>query len=473
MTWRAGVVGGLALAVSVSAVAYVDHQGTAEPAARHRSSTTAATTRATLSCPETSRAASSTTAFAVAPKHDGSTGGPASSLTIGALGKPSDTVASARRLGVPVVQELERHAGRPAMVVRASGNMAPGASAAQWSTYDGKKLSGLATSWCQATSDDWWFNGVDTSVGATSRLVVSNPTPATAVVDMQLFGPGGEVHPAGARGVAIAPGSRKVLDLTRFAPGRKALTVHVTASRGTVTSAVQTARLQGLTATGTEWIAPATPPARHVLVNAGFSGRGEQRLVITNPGDRQALVRVEVLGKRGAYTPTHFTDLQVPPGSVRVKDLTDVTKSRSAALRVSANVDISAATVSEAAGHPQDFAVSSASQPLDTPAVVPVIGQARLSLAFAASDVHGGKVTITTRSKEGKRIARESLELKGRATTVWEPKHQSKAAYVVVSVDVGSTIRAVANYSSAGGIASLPVLSGRWTVTVPAVEPGP
>ncbi|MDP9318768.1 MAG: DUF5719 family protein, partial [Actinomycetota bacterium] len=324
---------------------------------------------------------------------------------------------------------------------------------------------------CQSPRGQWWFSGVDTSVGTSTGLVLSNPSPAVAVVDLHILGPVGVVDAAGANGIAIAPRSRVVLDLARFAPGRAALTLHVAATRGTVTAALSTTRLDGITPTGADWLPASAAPTTSVVVDAGVGGVGRQSLVITNVGTRQQVVAVRILDKSGAYTSTALTDLQVPPESVVVKDVTAILKKHPTAIQLSAAGPLTGALVSEQVGGPRDYAVSAVSDVLSTSAVVPVVNATKLTLAFATSSPTPERVRIRGVMNLGVQAGARTVTVTGAATTTWTPPPGWGAAYLVITVPRGSDLHAVASYVGARGLAQLPVLSGRRTVFRPVVLP--
>ncbi|MEP6667222.1 MAG: DUF5719 family protein, partial [Nocardioidaceae bacterium] len=397
-----GVVGGGALLLAAAAVAVT---ATASPTrqAVDRTPEVVPTTSVQLSCPgsPTDRR-TSTSLFAVAPPRDDTTetspGGELTALPLASTRQRP--VAFSEEVGVPVATRLTTRDG-PSVTVAGRGGLAEGAYAAQESVSQDRQLSGLAISACQQPADGWWFNGLDTSVGSTARLVLSNPTPAVAVVDLKFYGPDGVVKSVGARGIPVAPQSRQSLDLAKFAPGLDAVTLHVLANRGRVTAAINVSRVTGATASGSDWISPASAPSTDLLVNPGDSGPGEQRLVVTNPGRREALVQVRVLDAGGPFTPTDLKDIQIKPGRTEVVDISDITQNSSAALNVTSTVEVTAATVSERSRSPLDFTVATSSPALGDPAVVPVFQGSSVTLGFTTAQDGGGKVGLETYDGNG------------------------------------------------------------------------
>lgn len=466
MSWRSSVAGTSAVLLAAGAVlaASSNHPRLAPTSATPEQRVV---TSATLSCPGTLRGLSaSTSVFAVGP---GAAGSASTGARLTVTG--SSRLASTSVGGAPVRPDVDRQEGREGVLVTATGSLAPGLSAAQLTSYTAGTATGFAASWCLSPRDEWWFSGVDTSVGTTTGLVLANPGASVAVVDLAILGPTGPVDAAGASGIAVAPRSRMLLDLARFAPGRAAVTLHLTATRGTVGAAVSTTRLDGITPTGAEWLASSAAPATHVVVGVGVQGLGRQSLVVTNAGSRQQLVSVRILAEDGAFTSTALPDLQVPPQSVVVEDVSAIMQRRSTAVELTAEGPVTGSIVSEQANGPRDFAGSGVSTPLTTPAVVPVVDQSELTLAFATASPTPERAAIRGVGPSGDQVGSVSLDVKPMATTTWALPGDWDAAYLVVTVRRGSDLHGVASYVGRRGVAQLPLLSGRLTVTRPAVLP--
>lgn len=466
MSWRTSVVGtgAVLLATGAVLVAGAEHP---HPVATRMRPEQRPVTSATLSCPGPAAGApSAMSVFAVGP----GVVGPASSRSrLRVTG--SSLLASASEGGVPVRLEVTGDAGRAGVLVSATDALAPGVAAAEITSYTGENATGIAATWCLAPRGEWWFNGVDTSVGTTTELVLSNPSPSVAVVDLHLLGPEGPVDAAGSNGIAVAPDSRVMLDLARFAPGLAAVTLHVTATRGSVAAAVSTTRLDGITPTGAEWLPSSSSPTARVVVGAGVQGLGRQSLVVTNAGARQQLVAVRILSEDGAFISTALPDLQVPPQSVLVKDVSAIMQRKATAVELTAEGPVTGTIVSEQVEDPRDYAVSGVSAALSTAAVVPVVDETELRLAFATASPAPERFEIRGVGPSGEQVGTVTLDVSPAATTTWEPPTEWDVAYLVVSVSRGSDLHAVASYTGVNGVAQLPLLSGRLTVTRPAVLP--
>lgn len=440
-----------------------------------RSPEVVSTPTATLSCPESPATKQTETRLlvvspAAVPADDVLP--PEGTAEISVLAKADGRVLeSLTTRGTPASLKLTP-ADRPSAVVRASGAMAPGLSGAQWSTARKDAGNGHAASLCQAPDDEWNFGAISTAVGATSRLVVSNPTPAVAVFDLEFFGPDGAVDAVGARGIAIASQSQQSFDLAQFAPGVEAMAMRLSVDSGRVVAAVHTDLVSGNDPDGSEWIPASQPPSTEVLVNPGYAKGTDNELQIANTSDREALVQVQIITDSGPFAPSKLQDLQVPPFSVLTEQLSDVTEQDAAAVHLTSTTPLIASVVdrSDRAG---DFAVASSSPPISAPAVVPIIDDADLTLALTSSERARGQVVVTAYAPDGAEVSSTAFNLRGLTTKTWEPdaKTVRKAAYLVVSLPVELGLHGVAQFASQAGITSLPIAPGAYTLSKPSVEP--
>jgi hypothetical protein len=179
---------------------------------------------------------------------------------------------------------------------------------------------------------------------------------------------------------------------------------------------------------------------------------------------------VQVVGDSGAFVPSGLDSVRVPPGAVVTKDLGSIVDKDSAAILLSSTALVTGAVVSTSS-KPTDVAVTSSSLPLSDPAVIAVLPDTDLTVAFSSAVRTGGQVSIEGFADGGRSVSSETVNLKGQTTTRWEPPKRSKAAYFVVTVTVDGSMQAVAHYSGKDGVAALPVTSSTFTVTRPDVRP--
>ncbi len=172
---------------------------------------------------------------------------------------------------------------------------------------------------------------------------------------------------------------------------------------------------------------------------------------------------VRVLDQSGAFTSSLLPELQVPPGSVVVRDVSAIVKRESTAIELSAAGQVTGAMVSEQVDGPLDFAVAGVSRPLTSSAVVPAVNALAMTLSFSSSTPGAQRVTVVGVTGAGATAGRETLTVGGLATTTWKPPDWS-AAYLVVTAPPGSDLHAVASFVGAEGITQLPLISGLRTL---------
>jgi hypothetical protein len=466
MSRGAAAVTAAAVAVCAAAVAASSRSAGPLPASAAAHSHTVAVSSALFSCPGAgSRRHAATTVFAATPgprRTGGSvTVAPLSSAVGGPLGK---LTVRGRSMSVAVGSE-------PGPTnVTAIGSLAPGAVAAQWSpAHHVVTAAGIAASWCTPTAQNWWFAGAATSAGAVSRLVLTNPASSISVVDLAFFGPDGEVSAPGATGIALAPRSTRSIDLSRFAPALDELTVSAHCVQGQVAAALYSSRARG-GRHGAEWAPADRPPAKDVLLNPTPAATSGNRLEITNPTSREALVQVRLVDAGGEFTPVGFTNLRLAARSVQQIQLGRAAGGRIAGVHLTSTRPVVAATVTAAGGRSADFAMSASSPAVVEPAVIPVIPRLRLSLWFVTTTRSGTPVTVAAFDDHGRQLSRDRVDVAGGAVTRWALRRTSPAAYVVVGGAAATArVQAVADYSAGGAVTALPVLSGSYTVARPGV----
>ncbi len=462
---RRGIVILAALVVSVLAVVAGsgDHRVVTSPPG----SKTGPVHHGVLTCPPAVWA-DTARVLAGSPSSVGRSG--AGSLTIAPTASSGARV-SARLTSAQQMLGYPRHPNVPLDVV-ATGDRAPGVAALRWWTAASKTRRGLTVAPCGAPGRHWWFQPVDTSVGTTSRLVVTNPASTVAVVDLRLFGPNGPVDAVGRRGIAIAPGTTRQLSLATFAPGVDALTVGVVATSGLVVAGVETSVRNGLTPSGLEWLAPTSEPATDVVVNPVVRGRGQRHLVIANATSESAVVQVEVLGSDGPFQPTALRSVEIPPGTTVSEDVRRLLRRDAAGWRLTANTRIVASTSSTAGS---DLATSGAGPSLEGSTFVPLVQRAKLAARFVGATRRGGMVTVTSYDREGNRLRVTRLAVPGRTARAWTyappPKRRSRppTAYVVINVGAEGDVRGDLTVRSSAGIASTPLSPGVFEQVVPQV----
>ncbi|GIG55387.1 DUF5719 family protein [Demequina activiva] len=130
-------------------------------------------------------------------------------------------------------------------------------------------IAGLAGVGCTPPAQDQWLVGGSTALGASARLVLTNPTASAVRARVQIYGPGGLAEQDAS--VLLGPDSQGTLLLESIAPEVTATAVHIRAEGVGVSAALQDSRLDGFTAAGTDWVSPVEPATSLAIPVAGAS----------------------------------------------------------------------------------------------------------------------------------------------------------------------------------------------------------
>lgn len=317
---------------------------------------------------------------------------------------------------------------------------------------------------CLTPGARWWFTGAAATLDHTSTLVLANPDPGPAVVDVEVHGPDGPVDVVGTRGITIAPGELRSIDLVEIAPQTEEVAVHVEASRGRVAAAVADSFATRPGAEpGREWLPAQAGPSR-VLRLGPLPQRADRRtLVVANPTDREALADVEVAGESGPFVPTDVPQLRVPPGSVVTADLGGVISREAASVVLRSTVRLTGTVRSSRGG---DVAYAAAAPLLSGPSAVPLPGGLRATLHLTGA-TEGAAARAVAYSADGEEVDAARLEAAAGTTVSWTP---DGGAYLVLTPGEGRMSGAV-TLAGGAGLAQLPLRPLPVTLRRPVVVP--
>ena len=299
------------------------------------------------------------------------TGPGAVELAVAQAGEPTRTLTFERG-------ELASTPVRPEVaLVRGDGPSARGVLALREERAGGTS----AGAGCTAPRPSWWFAGAGAGVDHSSILFLTNADDGPAVVDVRLHGATGSVDEAGTRGLTLAPGQTLRLPLVEVAPGSDELTVEVGSTRGRVSAhLLDTVRTPD--GEGREWLPPVAVPAEEVVLPGVAEDADRVRLLVTNPGEEQAIVDLQLLTTDGAVVPLGTEQLSVDPGTVERLDLTEELEGRAAGVRLVAEVPVTAAARTTLGA---DVGYAGSAEALTGPAGIVLVGD-RSEVQVAAGD---------------------------------------------------------------------------------------
>lgn len=404
-------------------------------------------------------------------------------ITVQRLAGPDsepDAFLTVEERGVPSSRAVERE--NPAgYAIGAEGPLAPGVAAAQYLRVSEPDLHGLSTSTCTAAAREHWFAGASGQEGRRGRLVLSNPSPATAVVNVALFDEIGPVEDApGMQDVTIPARSQEVLVLDALAPEAEDLGVYVRATQGRVAAALDYREFEEGEPGGVTTIPAAAEPATEVVV-PGVPSHGERTLSIFVPGETDALVSVRVLGVGGPFSPVDHDAVTVSAGSVLTVPLSDALGDEPAAIALESDEPVTAAVrvVSASSDGMPDLAYTAATQPLTADPAGALFGRdddgvsSRLLLT-AVGDM-GGRATVQMLDPDGRVDDEQTLDIPALTTVEVDleaPEDTSWVTAVVRAASPGTVVgtREIYGETSAGDLIDvLPLRAPDASVQVPTV----
>ena len=257
-----------------------------------------------------------------------------------------------------------------AVQVRAEGRSAGRLVVEQATRATAGSRRGLAALTCPRPSTSTWFVGGATVVGTYAELLLVNVEDVAALVDVHVWTRDGRADPRPGRGLSVPARGRLVVPLDRLAPDRDLIALHVTASRGRVAPALRVVRSDGRVPLGTDWVPPAQPPARDVVVPGLPAGPGRRTALVTNPGADDAVVSLELTTDDGRYVPEGLAAVPVPAGSSIAVDLSELLTATPGALRVRSDgppVVAGASVVDRQDGPVRELSYAASTAALDRP----------------------------------------------------------------------------------------------------------
>ncbi|WP_104127505.1 DUF5719 family protein [Cryobacterium sp. Y57] len=239
-------------------------------------------------------------------------------------------------------------------------------------------IGGLAVAACAEAVSDSWIVGGSTDIGSTSLLLLSNPTPVLATVDVMVFGESGLVDAPGATGILVQPGEQRVISLAGLAPNLKSSVLQVSSRGGQVAASLEQSSIRGIEPGGVEIVGvTATPATDQIIAGVRVMAAVSAETVTTGegfnadtpsirvfvPGSKAATVQIGVTSADGTAEGTS-TQVNVEPGIATEIPLAPLAVgSFSVHLRSDEPIVAAARTATDSAGG-KDFGWFSASAPL-------------------------------------------------------------------------------------------------------------
>ncbi len=174
--------------------------------------------------------------------------------------------------------------------------------------------------------------------GQGAKLIIINPEPDEALIDVTLSGPAGEITGDGLRGITIPANSQHEIDLGPLAGSLDAVGARVRSSVGRVLAVAQVSRDKGGD------FATSTVQSTRLMVAAIPAGASKATLLLTNPGTSRNVVRIEALGEGGRFDLPGFESYAVDAQRTIAIDLTAAIEGAQLALVITARDELAAST---------------------------------------------------------------------------------------------------------------------------------
>ncbi|TYL52493.1 DUF5719 family protein [Agromyces mariniharenae] len=282
--------------------------------------------------------------------------------------------------------------GTPVAIAAEPGGVDAGMLAgAQSQSISTETLGGFAAAACGEAVADVWLVAGATNLGRSGIVLLSNPTPVAATVDVRVSGEAGAVDAPSALGIIVPPGSQRVLSLAGLAPNLVSPVVHVTSTGGAIAASLEQSTIVGLAPAGAELTGATAAPGTTqvipglVVPQAGgvealedhADGDDFPAVRLFAPGNAPVAVSIGIVPESGAGGTT--LDVSLEPGRVLDVPL-GVLDAGTYTVRVEADAPVVAAARASVGGSegqtdaaaPSDFAWTVATAPLLDSAVVAV-----------------------------------------------------------------------------------------------------
>jgi len=363
--------------------------------------------------------------------------------------------------------------------VAATGGLTSTAAGVLLGSQDSGPDRGLAAQACGLPGTEHWFVGLGAHEVQFSTVLVTNPDAQAAEVELRVHGPRGPVTAPGSSGIAVPPHATRAIPLEGMVTAEGPLAVEVRATAGRVGAVVQDRHRSGTQPAGTDWIAAAGLPATDQVIPGVPGGAGDRDLVLVNPGERTATVRVDALTDSGSFTLKGADAVDVPPASTVRVPLTEALEGEEAALRLVAEQPVTGALLAttEHSDLASDTAAAVPAEPIRSPTVLPVVAARDVTGRVLLSNTSADSVqaTVVLRDRSGKEIEQVEVEVAPGATTgvdaegdgVWAEVTTEGAVPLHVAVVLSS------ERDDTAGLAWLPGTSPRVGGELPPVERDP
>lgn len=352
---------------------------------------------------------------------------------------------------------------------------ADGAGAVGFAGSRGAKSvgGGLSIQACPGVVQNAWYLGAGSGSRHFSTVTLTNLSATPAVATVKLWGLDGQVDAINADALVLKAFQTRRVRLDAVAAGEAELALQVSSRRGALAVSVQDTSTAVFG--GTEFMPPTGAPARTQVISGVAGSTNTRQLLLLNPSQVTARVKVEILGQDGVFVPRGLDEVKVPAGKLTVLDMSKAAGKSAQAWRLTSDQPLVGAARMAASN--QDFAYAVSGPMLSGPALAPVrlgklIDGARLEMTAPKA----AAVTVTAYDKDMKAQGSTLMQLSDGSTVSLDlakdtlfAQSLDKLAYVVVA-SKGQVSGAMV-YTSGTGLSTVPLRAAPLTALAPDVRP--
>ncbi|SDT08569.1 DUF5719 family protein [Microlunatus soli] len=326
----------------------------------------------------------------------------------------------------------------------ADGIMAGSSAGMVYGAAENGEDRGLSLAPCTNPAVDQWFTGLGATDALRSQLVISNPDDKQAEIDLNFSSPDGPLTVPGGSGLLIPAGRSRTLSLPDLLGNTDGdITVHVHASIGRVSAIARDLRSDGDKPAGVDWHPASVAPATGQVIPAVPGGPGKRQLVISNPGDRRATAKIEILGPQGPFTPVGTNQASVEAHSSTTVDVAKGLAEQIGTVRVTSDQPVLTAMRSERSGQtkPNDFAIETSQPAINATGVAPaaVVDGAETEVAVSNGSKDPTTVEVALYNLQGVSLYDEKIPVVG-GGSIERRVTQAGPAYLVVKAADGAQV---------------------------------
>jgi len=349
-----------------------------------------------------------------------------------------------------------------AVVLTATGALAPGATASVRSRAADGAQQGMSEIACTKPGTRFWLTGLSESLGEHAAIVLVNVDDSPAQVELALDDERGAVDVPGAENIRVPAHAREVLDLDELAPGSTALAVGVHVTSGRVVAAAHQSATSGEAKLGNGWLPAGPEPARTVVLPGVVAGAAKVTLTVLAPGEDAGTATVRLLTPHGPIEPAGHNQVSLTPGKVATVDLTGLFAGAAAAVEVTADVPVVAGLRQQAepaAAGPgdTDLALTAPATALRRPVAMSGPPAGATGTVLLTAPAHGASATVAVVGDGGRTVASTTVKVPAGSTVASKLPDSASGRTVLVTPTSGGKL--VVSRAAAAVVDKVPQLS--------------